>query len=128
MRRRSLSSVVVKSVDEDDVRRCMDAYAERLLKDPRVEEVVVFGSFAKGNYAPGSDIDVFILLHESDKSVRDRIPEFLPGPFPVGVDVFPYTHEEVASLAPSPILEDVRRSSWRYRRTAESQSSPLSGS
>ena len=94
----------------------MDAWAERLLRDPRVEEVVVFGSFARGDFAPGSDIDVFILLNSADQSVRDRIPEFLPGAFPVGVDVFPYTSQELESLAPSPILEDVRRSTWRYRR------------
>ena len=95
----------------------MDAYARRVLSShPEVEEIVVFGSFVKGTYAPGSDIDVFILLSHSDKSVRERIPDYLPGPFPVGMDLFPYTGEEVESLAPSPVLDEVRRSSWRYRR------------
>lgn len=55
-------------------------------------------------------------LSHSDKSVRDRIPEFLPRSFPVGVDLFPYTGEELASLRPSPILDAVDKSSWRYRR------------
>jgi len=118
MLRRSLSSVVVKSVDEGHVRRCMDAYARRLFEDPRVREVVVFGSFAKGNYVPGSDIDVFVLLDSSDKSVRDRIPDLLPGAFPVGVDLFPFTREEVVALAPSPVLDDIERSTWRYRRSS----------
>ncbi len=91
---------------------------EAEIEDPRVEEVVVFGSFAKGNYAPGSDIDVFIILNRAEGLIRDRIPEFLPGAFPVGVDLFPYTRQELETLASSPSLDAVRESRWRYRRHA----------
>ena len=46
-----MNGVVVKSVDEVAVRRAMDAYAARLLAaHPEVEEIVVFGSFAEGNW------------------------------------------------------------------------------
>ena len=117
MRRLSLNGVVVKSVDEAAVRRAMDAYAARLLAaHPEVEEIVVFGSFAEGNWAPGSDLDVFVVLSRSPKTVRDRIPELLPGAFPVGVDLFPYTREEIAARIPSPLLDAVTRSCWRYAR------------
>jgi predicted nucleotidyltransferase len=110
-----LSGVVVKSVDETAVRRAMDSYAARLLvAHPEIEEIVVFGSFAEGTWAPGSDLDIFIVLSHSPKPVRDRIPELLPGAFPVGVDLFPYTREEVAARAPSPLLAAVARSRWRY--------------
>jgi len=81
-----------------------------------VEEIVIFGSFEKGNYAPGSDVDIFILLSSSDRSIRDRIPQLLPHVFPVGVDLFPYTREEVAALEPSPLLDAVGASRWRYQR------------
>ena len=112
-----MNSVVIKWVDAAAVRRAVDDYATRLLATRRdVEEIVVFGSFANGTFAPGSDIDLFIVLAASDKPVRDRIPEFLPGAFPVGVDVFPYTREEMNELSPSPLLEAVGASSWRYRR------------
>lgn len=112
-----MSSVAVKSVDEAQVRRRMDDYAARLLSShPEIEEIVVFGSFAEGTYAPGSDLDVFIILSHSEKSIRDRVPGYLPGAFPVGVDLFPFTREEIAARTPSPILEAVRRSSWRYTR------------
>ena len=68
-----MSSVVVKSIDEGEVRRQMDAYAARLLASrPEVEEIVVFGSFAKGTYAPGSDIDVF-LVQIGRASCRERV-------------------------------------------------------
>ncbi len=95
----------------------MDGYARRLLAArPEIEEIVVFGSFETGHYAPGSDLDVFIVLSRSDRPVRERIPELLPGAFPVPVDVFPYTREEMVSLAPSLLLDAVRGSRWRYSR------------
>jgi predicted nucleotidyltransferase len=95
----------------------MDAYAQRLLREhAEIEEIVVFGSFAEGTWAPGSDLDVFIVLRYALKPVRDRIPDLLPGPFPVGVDLFPYTREEIAARTPSLLLDAVARSSWRYQR------------
>jgi predicted nucleotidyltransferase len=93
----------------------MEQYAEQLLSvNPLVEEVVVFGSFAEGNYAPGSDIDVLIVLRSADKPVWDRIADFLPGAFPVGLDLFPYTREELARMEDSPMTTAFRRSKWRY--------------
>ncbi len=112
-----MRGVVIKSIDEGAVRRAMGAWAARLLAgDPEVEEIVVFGSFAEGTWAPGSDLDVFIVLRHASRPVRDRIPALLPGAFPVGVDVFPFTREEMADRAPSPVLDAVARSRWRYAR------------
>ena len=112
-----MTSVVIKSIDRAQVHECVDEYARELLATcPEVEEIVVFGSFEKGNYAPGSDVDIFILLSSSDRSVRDRIPQLLPDTFPVGVGLFPYTREEVTALEPSSLLDTVRESRWRYQR------------
>jgi predicted nucleotidyltransferase len=121
-----LRGVVVKSVDEAAVRRAMDAYAGRLLAlHPEVEEIVVFGSFAEGNWAPGSDLDVFVILSGSSRPMRDRVPDLLPGAFPVCVDLFPYTREEMTGRTPSLLLDAVARSRWRYgRRSATVEGSP----
>jgi predicted nucleotidyltransferase len=113
-----LSSVEIKSVDEAEIRRCVDEYAAGLLSaHPEIKEVVVFGSFLAGTFVPGSDVDVFILLSECQRPVRDRVPDFLPAHFPIGVDVFPYTVAEVAGMEDSPVIEAVRQSLWRYSRT-----------
>ena len=113
-----MSSVKIFSVDVGAVRRGMDDYARKLLATyPEVEEVVVFGSFENDTYAPGSDIDVFIVLREANDSPRDRIPRFLPQKsFGVPVDVFPFTRAEMEERRDSPLLVAVRKSRWQYRR------------
>ena len=117
--RRSLSTVVVKSVDEGAVRRAMDAYADWLLDHhPPVEEVIVFGSFERGTWAPGSDLDVFVVLSSADRPVHERVTQLLPGAFPVGLDLFPFTADEIQERRPSPLLDAVDASGWRYRRPA----------
>ena len=117
MPNRFSSSVVVKSIDAHAVRQAADAYAERLLASrPEVEEIVVFGSFATRTYAPGSDLDVLIVLGHAEGSPRDRIPDLMPARFPVPVDLFPYTRAELAELSDSPIVAAAAASVWRYRR------------
>ncbi len=112
-----MNSVVVKSVDEALIRQCMDEYASRLFSaHAKVEEVIVFGSFAEGCYVPGSDLDVFVVLSMSDKPLHDRIPELLPDGFPVPLDLFPFTREEIAARRPSALLDSVGSSPWRYKR------------
>ena len=110
---------MIKSVDSERIRRCVNAYAKDLLAShPEVEEVIVFGSFAKGTYAPGSDVDIFLLLSRSnEKRVRDRIPRYLPGAFPVGLDLFPVTREEIEAVGRSPWLREIQKSSWRFKRS-----------
>jgi hypothetical protein len=115
-----LSTVVVKSVDLAGVRRALEAWVAAVFeRHPEVEEVVVFGSFADGRWAPGSDLDVFLALSSSDRPVAERVAKLLPGPFPVGVDIFPFTRDEIAARAGSPLLDAVARSSWRYARPAQ---------
>lgn len=113
-----MSSVKIFSVDVAAVRRGMDEYARELLAThPEVEEIVVFGSFENNTYAPGSDLDVFIVLQEANDSPRDRIPRFLPEKsLSVPVDVFPFTRAELEERHDSPLAVAVQKSNWRYRR------------
>lgn len=116
MPKRSSTSVVIKSLDETRVRRAAAAWAKRLLAEhPEVEEVIFFGSFAKGTWAPGSDLDALLVLRASKKPFRERIPDYLPGAFPVGVDLLPYTRAEIEGLSAG-FLQEVEVSTWRYVR------------
>jgi predicted nucleotidyltransferase len=113
-----LNSVKIFSVDVAAVRRGMDEYARDLLRShPEVEEVIVFGSFENDTYAPGSDLDVFIVLREASDSPRDRAPRFSPDKsLGVPVDVFAFTRAEMADRGDSPLVAAVKKSHWRYQR------------
>jgi len=94
----------------------MDAYASTLLARAEVEEVVVFGSFEQGTYAPGSDLDVLIVLRESSLTIGDRPAEYRPAHFPVPLDLFPFTRAELEARQGSPMSVAFDSSRWRYRR------------
>jgi len=74
-----------------------DAANKLLKRNFNVLRIILFGSLVKGNYGPGSDADILIVLSSDSRRRIDRIPEFL-GAFsevPVSVDVFPLTEEEL---------------------------------
>ena len=116
-----MSSVVVKSIDFEAIRKQTAEFARRLLETrPEVEEVVVFGSFPRGTYAPGSDIDVLLILSGSGRRFRDRSPDYVPESFPVGMDVFAYTRRELERPSTQGFLaEALRGESWRFTREAD---------
>lgn len=93
-----MSTARVTYFDKAAVRRALDDYVRRLAGHPEVEAVILFGSLASGTPVPGSDVDLVVILTDSDRRFIDRIPAFLPAHFPVAVDVFPYTRAEVERM------------------------------
>jgi predicted nucleotidyltransferase len=94
-----LNSVVIKSIDRDLIKKAVASYAEQIrFQHPEVTRVIWFGSWVKGLPSPGSDVDLCLIVSSSDKSQRDRLPDFLPGKFPVGIDLFIYTIDEFERL------------------------------
>jgi uncharacterized protein len=71
-------------------------------KHPELEQVILFGSHARRDFFPGSDVDVLLILEKSDQPFLKRIPKFLPIQFPVDIDVFPYTRDEVQRMLKDP--------------------------
>ena len=68
-------------------------------KKAEITAIGYFGSYATNRYAPGSDLDVLVILSESPHSrFFDRIPELYPVSFPVGVDLFIYTENEMKKM------------------------------
>ena len=63
------------------------------------ERIVLFGSYARGDHGPDSDIDLFIEM-ESDKRSPERAIEISAafGLHPWSMDLVVYTPEEVARL------------------------------
>ncbi len=99
MRRESSNFVKVFFADKDKVLRQLRDYAKSLKRmRPEVERVGYFGSYANDTYGPASDVDLLIILRQSDKRFLDRIPDFLPDNLSICCDVFPYTREEIGKM------------------------------
>lgn len=86
----------------DDVVRELRRSARRLIRShPEVRRVLLFGSYARGDFGMRSDADVLLVLSSSPhERYFDRIPDFL-GFFldmSVPVDIFPYTEAEVERM------------------------------
>ncbi|MFO8240414.1 MAG: nucleotidyltransferase domain-containing protein [Dissulfuribacterales bacterium] len=65
---------------------------------PEIERVLLFGSLARGEAAPGSDADLLLVLSSAADPFLNRIPKYIPMGLPIGVDVFPYTQEEISRM------------------------------
>ncbi len=108
----SSASLVVKWNNQAAVERAVRDWAARIgAERSEVRRIVWFGSRVNGIPSPGSDVDVCLVLARSDKPFRERAGDYLPLGFPVGLDLFPYTVEE---------LEQVRHDhpSWHRAITA----------
>jgi predicted nucleotidyltransferase len=81
-----------------DVQRELDRIVRRLRPlDP--ERIVLFGSFARGDFHEGSDIDLMIVLNTNERFV-DRLGRVLAAVDPDQFDVEPhvYTPAEYETL------------------------------
>ncbi len=97
---KSLTTVVFRSANKEKIRQAVHAFAAELrVKHPEIRRIIWFGSWVTGRPLPYSDVDICIILTRSDKTMRDRIPDYLPFGFPVGIDLFPYTENEFRELA-----------------------------
>ena len=86
----SSASLAVKWNNEAAVERALRVWARRIGDQrPEVRRIIWFGSRVNGIPAPGSDVDLCLVLTHSDKPFRERIGDYLPFGFPVGLDLVP---------------------------------------
>lgn len=103
MPERSSNSVKVSYLNGNEILKQLRLAAKRLKQNTNVQQIYLFGSFVKGDFKPGSDADISIILKQDSRRVIDRIPEFM-GYFSkvsVPVDIFPYTFDEVEQMKAS---------------------------
>lgn len=95
----SSGSLVVKSNNQVVIEARVRHWARHLAETrPEIQRIIWFGSRVNGVPAPGSDVDVCLVISRSDRCLRDRIGDYLPFGFPVGMDLFPYTVAEFERL------------------------------
>lgn len=65
---------------------------------PEIERVVLFGSLAPRDVVPGSGTDLLIVLGKSGLPFLERVPRYVPSKVGIGVDVLPYTRQEIKRI------------------------------
>ncbi len=100
VRKRSSGSVTVFSLDKKLIEKAIERFVDGLSRREEVLKVVIFGSWIRGEAGVGSDVDFLIVLKESNLPFLERIPIYTPSNFPIDIDVFPYTLEELKKGIP----------------------------
>ena len=73
-----LSSARPRFANKHEILEIARQTAFRIAREhPEVVKILVFGSFAREDYGVRSDLDLLIVLKNSDQSPGDRLAEFL---------------------------------------------------
>jgi predicted nucleotidyltransferase len=96
---RSLTSPVLKWPDAPKVRQALTNWVEKIIRErPDIIRIGYFGSYARGDWGVGSDLDLIIILEDSEKPFEERAGEFDNAELPVPVDTLVYTRKEWQAL------------------------------
>ena len=99
MLKKSYGSVQVTWLDRPAVLEATRKAVQNLAENkPEIQRVVLFGSMARGDAVPGSDVDLLIVVSKSRRPFLDRISWYRPAGIPIGVDVFAYTERELKHM------------------------------
>lgn len=96
---RSLNSSVLKWPDLSEVVSSLDKWVKKVLKiRSDIVRIGYFGSYARGDWGVGSDLDLIVIVKESDKPFYERPSEWDVLNIPVPVDLLVYTSKEFVKL------------------------------
>jgi predicted nucleotidyltransferase len=115
---------VLKWPDAHVVMQALRRWTEKVSRD-RLEVVRIgfFGSYARGDWGVGSDLDLIIILADSRHPFELRPSGFNTLELPVPTDVLVYTQEEWQAMKPARrfFQELEREGVWVYTRNIKPQ-------
>lgn len=96
---RSLNSSVLKWPDAHTVDQAVRRWAKKVLQQRKdILRIGYFGSYARGDWGVGSDLDLVIVVKKSDQPFEKRAIGWHLEELPVPTDLWIYTEEEWQSL------------------------------
>ena len=97
---RSLTSSVFKWPKAEEVDRAVRRWAQEVAwEHPEVIRIGYIGSYARGDWGVGSDLDLLILVERSERPFVERSAEWDTSELPVPADVWVYTQDEWQAMA-----------------------------
>jgi uncharacterized protein len=96
---KSSSSRVLRWPDAERVHAAVTAWADALdATEPGLQAVGYMGSYARGDWGPGSDVDIVVVLAEDSAPPLERLRRFDTAAIPVPADLLIYTAAEFQAL------------------------------
>ncbi|MCL6647188.1 MAG: nucleotidyltransferase domain-containing protein [Chloroflexi bacterium] len=96
---RSSRSSVLRWPDAAAVHQAAARWAEAVVRrSPQVRRVGYFGSYARGDWGVGSDLDLLLVVDQSDQPFTRRAAEWDVTQLPVPADLLVYTVAEWEAL------------------------------
>ena len=116
---RSLRSPVLRWPDAQTVDRAVRRWAEKVVEHRRdVWGIGYFGSYARGDWGVGSDLDLIVIVERSEQPRSRRAASWDVTALPVPADLLVYTKDEWRALSPQGRFSRTLRQEtvWVYRR------------
>lgn len=99
---RLLSSPVLKWPDNETVQRALRQWVRQIKRQHSdVVRIGYFGSYARGDWGVGSDLDLIVVVQRSELPRERRALRFDKERLPVPADLLVYTVDEWESLSAS---------------------------
>ena len=100
---RSLRSRVLKWPDARAVDAAVRGWATEIAQQhPNVVRIGYFGSYARGNWGVGSDVDLVAIVSESEQPFERRAAGWDTTTLPVSADLLVYTSAEWSARLEQP--------------------------
>jgi len=111
MRMKSYGSVKVFEPETDKIEAALDRYIKTVAEKQEVLAVWLIGSFHRKDFGPFSDIDLVLIIDSTETRFLDRPLQYLPEAFPIPLDLFVYTQDEVLAMKNSahPFWNDIEK-------------------
>jgi len=116
---RSLNTSVIRWLDARTVECALRQWAERTLaQHPEIRGIGYFGSYARGDWSVGSDLDVVLIVASARQPFERRAAEWDMLTLPIPVDLLVYTLREWEALDRQSRFYQmlVREAVWVYTR------------
>ena len=116
---RSLRSSVHKWPDAHAVESALRAWVtHQVASHPEVCRVGYFGSYARGDWGVGSDVDLIVVVDRTDAPFERRASRWDTATLPVATDVLVYTEAEWHTMRGTGRLSGkiIRETIWLYAR------------
>jgi predicted nucleotidyltransferase len=109
---------VLKWPEPQKVVQALKQWVEKLVKTRTdIARIGYFGSFARGDWGVGSDLDIVIIVDHTDESFEMRPSRFDTLELPVSTDILVYTWEEWKMNHQKKFFQTLENEAvWVYRR------------